>query len=139
MRLLANRSALTLACVLSLVALVCSVRAKNARPDSPGMQPYTPTRLEWLELELQATYRMVEHTEPGTYYAVDYVARPPDTIRILAHYSKRVSAETVEESIEHCKRMAEKVVSRYGWSPWVKIEVKRELLETPKQSPSVPF
>ena len=71
MKPLASRSALTLGCALSLVALVCSVRAKNARPDPPGMQPYTPTRLEWLELEFQATYRVVEHTEPGTYALAD--------------------------------------------------------------------
>jgi len=45
----------------------------NAKTESgsPGMQPYTPTRLEWLELEFQATYRVVEHTEPGTYALAD--------------------------------------------------------------------
>ena len=120
--------------VLACVALVYSVRATHARTEalSPGLQSYTPTRLEWLELELQASSREEDFTNPGYSYSVDYLAKPPDTIVVLAQYSKGTSAGLVDRAIEHCKRMVEKRASSHGWSEWVKVEVQRHLTENTK-------
>jgi len=135
MRSWTNMPVITLVCTLSFVALVCSVRAMHARTDSraPGMLPYSPTRLEWLELELQANYREEDDTDPDTYHTLDFTTTAPDTVVVLVQYSNRTSAIIVDRMVEHGKRLAKKEVASYGWSSWVKIEVRRELIEAPKQ------
>jgi len=127
-----NKSLLMAGCILVFATFVYSVRAIHAGTDQPsyaGMLPYTPTRLEWLELNLEANFREEDDVDPAIRYSINYVARPPNTIVIFAQYSKRTPAGLVDKAIEHCKRMAEKEASSRGWSQWVKIEVKRDLDE----------
>ena len=103
--------------ILASAALVYSVATHaGTEPLSPGMQPYIPTRLEWLELSLQANSQEEDFTNPGYSYRVSYLAKPPDTIVVLAQYSRGTSAGLVDRAIEHCKRTVEKQASSYGWS-----------------------
>src|SRR5215469_4846462 len=57
-----------------------AMQAKTNLQSSPGMLPYSPTRLDWLELDLQANYREADDSDPEKYHTLDFVAKPPDTI-----------------------------------------------------------
>ena len=94
------------------------------RPTEPGMMPYTPTRLEWLALDLEALYRIPILSEGN--YGVDYWAKPPNTIKIAVVYTHDASAGIVDLVIEQAKGLAKTDASSHGW-PWVKIEVERKL------------
>jgi hypothetical protein len=134
MKLRTIRSLLLVASALSLMALVLTIHASNSpSPSSPGMSTYSPTRLEWLEMELQANYRFEDNNDPEIDYSTNFFAKTPDTIVVLVQYSNHTPAKIVDRAAEHNKRIAEKVVSSHGWTSWAKIEVQRELTDTTKQ------
>jgi hypothetical protein len=93
------------------------------------MLPYSPTRLEWLELQLQANYREEDFSSPEKYHALNYFAKAPDTIVVFVQYSNQTSARTVDKAVEHGKRVVAKEIDTYRWSDWAKIEVRREPVE----------
>jgi hypothetical protein len=132
MKLGTNTYVSVCACLLSIVAIATSVRAMQTKT-SPGMLPYSPTRLEWLELDLQACFRTEDNINPEASYAVNYYAKEPDTIVVLVQYSDHTSAKIVETAVEHAKRVAEKEVAGFGWSSWAKVEVQRVETDVPSK------
>ena len=103
------------------------MQAKTNLQSSPGMLPYSPTRLDWLELDLQANYREADDSDPEKYHTLDFVAKPPDTIVVFVQYSNQTSAKTVDKMVEHGRSLAERVITCYGWSSWAEIEVQKKL------------
>jgi hypothetical protein len=126
-----NKSLLMAGCILGFAVLIYSVRPMNAGTDPvpPGMLPYTPSRLEWLELDLQANFRSEDVIDPEISYSLSFFARRPNTIVVFVQHSKRTPARMVDRAVEHGKQTVEKAAAFYGWSNWVKIEVQRELSE----------
>lgn len=92
--------------------------------DSAGMEPYTPSRLQWLAMDLEASYRL-EYSE-AVGYAVDYIAIAPDTIVVEVDYSAKTSAKLIDNAVDHAAQLAKRSASRYGWADWVKVKIKRK-------------
>lgn len=112
-----------------ILSLVCSARVIQSRTETvpPGMMPYTPTRLDWLVLNLEAYNRNDFSSDSD--YSLGYVAKNPDTVVIHVYYLPKASAGIVDRAIDTAKQLANQEASRNGWSPWVKVEVQRKLLE----------
>jgi hypothetical protein len=78
------------------------------------MMPYTPSRLDWLAVDLEASYRSEMKTTDST--AVSYLPQAPDTIIILVQYTDRTSAGLVDSSAEVGKIFVNREATRLGWS-----------------------
>ncbi len=116
------------ATVAGLVAAFATLHSSAAPvPTEPGMVPYTPTRIEWLALELEASYR--EDIGSDNDYSVHYLAKPPNTVIIFVHYTGKTSAAIVDRGIDTAKQLVKQDASSHGWSSWVKVEVSRKLVE----------
>jgi hypothetical protein len=99
------------------------------RPTEPGMIAYTPTRVEWLALQLEADYRD-ENFENVGQYSIGFAPKFPNTIMILVNYTGAASAANVDTAIDVARILVKKEASNYGWSDWVKVEVQRKVLPT---------
>ena len=92
-----------------------------------GQQPYTPTRLEWLELVLTKRYPalyVVEYPN-GKGYNVKYVAMPKEnTIRVEIYYARDMKAETLQHLIDiHKEGIVFQELTPRGWQDWCKIKI----------------
>jgi hypothetical protein len=113
------------AVVAGFVAVFATLHSTGApRPAEPGMLPYTPSRIEWLALELEASYR--QDFSRDSDYDLHYLAKPPSTILIFIHYRSTASAGTVDYAINTAKQLASQGASIHRWSSWVKVEVQRK-------------
>jgi hypothetical protein len=111
------------AVVASFVAGL-QVHSHAAPPTEPGMMPYTPTRIEWLALELEASFH--QDFSSDSPYALHYIAATPNTIFIVVQYRNNAPIGVVDKAIDVAKRLVNAHASSNGWS-WVKIEVSRSL------------
>ena len=111
-----NKYVLTLAMVV--IAFMGGILfAKNPTPEFPGMQPYTPTRLEWLVVVLNSRHR----TE-GTDYRLFYNAQNPDTVKYVIFYTKDLTAEKLIEAEKLGEAYIKGTAQSFGWENWVKAE-----------------
>lgn len=91
-----------------------------------GQQPYTPTRLEWLELVLPQKYPalLVVGYPNGKGYSVEYVAVPKEnTIRVEMYYAKDMEAENLLRLIEGTEELVRQELTQRGWQDWCKIKM----------------
>src|SRR5215467_15127971 len=116
-------------CSIAIVGLAMHPAAPPAQLGraQPGMTPYTPTRLEWLALDLEASYH--EDFGPNSNYSLHYLPKPPNTVLIFVHYKSEASAETVNHAIDSAKEVVYQDAASHGWRSWVKIEVQRKLIQ----------
>ncbi len=117
-----ERTARTKAIVAAgLLAVFATLFAQSSftegppQPAAPGLEAYTPSRLEWFAIEMQA-YHGQPLTAGGV--AVRYRAKPPDTIVLeIEHYPQDGIAEAIDSHALHLERAAQ----AKGYQ-WLKIE-----------------
>ena len=113
------RDTITLLIISTIVALNgCANRASpSAANSAPGLEPYTPTRLEWLQVEAQT-----ELSENAPCYTVNITRRSPDTIVAVVAFKRCMSEESARvvgvQSAEAVRLLAQD----HGWKSWVKVE-----------------
>lgn len=108
-------------------SLLIIVTAYSQNRLSQGQQPYTPNRLEWLELVLVKNYleryRTEDPHEQG--WRTKYVAVPKEnTIRVEIDYDKDMKADTLQRIIDIHKEVfvLPELIQR-GWQDWCKIKI----------------
>jgi hypothetical protein len=116
----------------TIVFLACLFLASSAfsQPieSKPGLERYTPTRIEWLALVLNSIIR--EEYTSNRLYGLTVVAGDHETILIFVRYSPNVNREIMNKSIDSAREVAQTIAKKYGWESWVKI---RENIEMFKQ------
>ena len=114
-----QRIALAACLLFSFAAYV-----KSKPSAEPGMLPYAPSRLEWLSVVLESTYR--EPYDKNYQFSLHYVPTQPNTITILVHYSPQTPAFIIDDDVETAKKLVAQEASNLGWTYWVKTDVRRE-------------
>ena len=122
------RKSLTIGLLTSCTIAILGLAVQPAAPQKqPGMVPYTPTRLEWLAIDLEASYH--EDFALNSEYSLHYLPKPPNTVLIFVHYKSEAAAEAVNHAIDAAKDVVNHDASSHGWQSWVKIEVQRKLIQ----------
>lgn len=105
----------------TIVALTvgCTTHASSSAANSaPGLEPYTPTRLEWLQVEAQT-----ELSENAPCYTVNITKRAPDTIVVVVPFKRCMSEESARvvgvQSAEAVRLLAQD----HGWKSWVEKDI----------------
>lgn len=116
--------------VLTVLALAAVfIVPKVSAQQSEGSKPYTPTRLEWLALELEVRNSSTKH--PGI-VTVSYGARPQEnTIVLGVSYFRDADHAQVSAIVDVAKMLTNNAIKRHGWESWVKIEVKETMIPWP--------
>ena len=86
---------------------------------SPGLEPFTPTRMDWLSTTLEANLH--EIVMGGGYnFTLDVVATDPETITIRVEYTSNVDRNLMNQHIDDARQAIQVVAKGYGWDGWVK-------------------
>jgi hypothetical protein len=110
--------------VLSLVLIAfIAGRATVAGVTHPGMVPYTPSQLEWLEV--QCWIGVKEDTvdfSSGSGLMVDTLGRAPNTIILRVRYMPNEDRAVMNQIIENKKQLIHATAKGYQWDSWLKVE-----------------
>jgi hypothetical protein len=115
---------------LTIAAMLVALTASCGRPKvrstsaSPGLEPYSPTKLEWLQLEAHT-----ELAENGSCYNVNVTKREPDTIVVVVPYMGCMTAEGARVVAEAEAEEVRSLARQHGWNDWLKIEKDVHLLD----------
>jgi hypothetical protein len=103
-----------------------SLRAQLSQ-HRPGDEPYTPSKLEWAALELQASYGNPSWTndEPVQINYID--SGDGATVLCILQYPPEVTAQLVKLNRDTAQKVFDKFVEGRGWK-WVKIRFDERVL-----------
>jgi len=104
----------------TLITLGCGRQVSAA---APGLEPYTPTKLEWLQVEAQT-----ELSENAPCYTVNITKRAPDTIVVVVPYKRCMSEESARVVAVQDAEAVRLLAQDHGWRSWVKVEKDVHLL-----------
>jgi hypothetical protein len=107
--------------VLLLVVVVTGAGVLFAQVNAArqGSQPYTPTRLEWLAVALNAADRT--DPSPDKLYELFYMQNElEDAIIINVFYHPAVNREIMNADIIGAQKVIKAYIEAYGWD-WVRI------------------
>jgi len=105
---------------IMLVVLAFSSLLAPARLPHPGKEPYTPTKQEWLLVEVGPCFLGAG----GNSVSNLSVGDDPETISIELVYNPRATAREVDDLYKTTQQTIEGAANRHGWLKWVKIERK---------------
>ena len=93
------------------------------------VERYTPTRLEWLVLNIEtkvpmllSQLRRLKDLRTVDDIRVFFRVKEPDTVVVVTRYVKDVPKDVVQLLDEEIKRETLEIAKYYGWDSWVKIE-----------------
>lgn len=86
--------------------------------NSPGLEKFTPTRLDWLLVLLNARFQ-IEHPF-RVYFKTGDDGR---SIYVVASHSADVDKKLLEEWIHKAKDIVLDVAASYGWDSWLEVKV----------------
>ena len=101
--------------VVSWLLLLSSVT--NGYCESPGSQSYTPTKLEWFEVYLNAKYSEDRLRAEGK----------TDTVIIWVFYLSSVDREHLNKRLDALRTLVKTAAKYYGWESWIKVTEKLHL------------
>src|SRR6266849_77396 len=115
--------------VAVLSASVSILVFANAQPQklSPGSQPFTPTRIDWLTTRLQASLRDDSLQTGG--FDLQITSSDPETVVICVRYSPEVNRKAMNISIDAARQVVELTAKEYGWEKWLKVREDVQLLK----------
>ena len=91
-----------------------------------GAQPYVPTRLEWLALELNSTMR--EDFSESSQFSMAFIPNEMEnTVVIYVTYIPSVQRIVMNKSIETAKKIIDLESKTRGWSSWLKVQERVEM------------
>lgn len=93
------------------------------------VERYTPTRLEWLVVNIEtkipmllSQLRRLKNLTTVDDIRVFFRVKEPDTVVVVTRYVKDVPKDVVQLLDEEIKRETLEIAKYYGWDSWVKIE-----------------
>jgi hypothetical protein len=90
---------------------------------------YTPTRLEWIGLNIQSKIpmllsqlRMLQQQKSVDDIRVFFKLKEPDTVIPVVRHLQGVPGDVVKLLSEEIAREIHEIATYYGWDNWLKIE-----------------
>jgi hypothetical protein len=99
----------------------------------PGEQPYIPTRIEWLALDLQTKLPNNNGFSALRRFSIGIGPDYPDTILIVVCYYPDVDRQLMKTEIENYHKAINIRAKKFGWDNWVKIREDVRLFDPNKQ------
>lgn len=126
----------TLSLVTAILLIVCVFQAIHPRTVTaqknlpPGLEPYTPTKIEWMTLECQSALRQYDTLE-GSGYFLDITSPDSETVLIYVRHTPQVVREEMNTSIDGARKVIQIIAKRHGWEGWIKVKEDVGLVKKP--------
>jgi hypothetical protein len=114
--------------LLVAVAAATATFLCGAASRPPGIQPHTPTRLQWAALELQALYgnNTMTHESP---LRITFVSTADGyTVKCLMQYTPDYPAAALKIERDSVEAAFKKYVETLGW-PWLRLAISEHPME----------
>jgi hypothetical protein len=108
------------------------VRAQATATDRPGDAIYTPTKLEWAALELQAAFGQTNWTTETPVMISFSPLDDGNTVLCLLQFTPEVPAVTVKINRDVEQKVFEIYAHHRGWS-WLRLQFREKILPRPSQ------
>jgi hypothetical protein len=112
--------------------LLRSVRAQSPAIDRPGDAIYTPTKLEWAALDLQASYGQTNWTSETPVMINFLPHNDGDTVICLLQYTPETPAVTVKIDRDSTQKVFDMYAHNSGWS-WLRLQFQEKILPRPSR------
>ena len=117
--------------VLPLALSSLAIAQQRASGSSPGLQPYVPTRIDWLTTTLQASLRSDISDENK--FVLQITAPDAETILIYVRYLPTVDREAMNREIDSAREVIKITAKSYGWDKWLRIREDIQLARPEKR------
>jgi hypothetical protein len=104
-----------------LAGIATAVFAQVRANELQGTKPYTPSRLEWLAVDLNASTRMDELETKGYFLKFVPLANK-DTIMIYVGYMPNVDRVSMNIGIDAARKVIKINAEAKGWQDWLRVE-----------------
>jgi len=105
-------------------------RATHDTRNEPGLTPYTPTKIEWLALEVRSQLQRDASADSPFFLSVVHVDH--ETLLISVRYLPTVNREMMSSTIDSARKVIMTTAKSYGWENWVKIREQIEMSPSKK-------
>lgn len=86
---------------------------------SPGLEGYTPTRIQWLVVMLNSLFQVRDIPRFSAFYVE---ADDGKSIILVVSYDADVNKEIIDQLINRAKDLVLVVAEEYGWDSWLEIK-----------------
>ena len=121
---------MAMAILSSLLSVLVYAQIKPPQT-SPGLQPFTPTSIDWLTTTLQASLRQEAMSSDG--FALQIASPDPETILIYVRYTPHVNRKAMNSSIHTARQVIGIIAKRYGWDGWVRVREDIQRVQPPNK------
>ncbi len=110
------------------VAVILFAQLSTVQAQNPGLEPYIPSRIEWLTLLLNSQLR---HTMTTEYpYNLEIINTNQETLLIFVVYGPNMDRRIMNNAIDTAREVIQITVKNYGWDNWVKIKEQIEMINS---------
>jgi hypothetical protein len=112
----------------SIIVAISAVNAQisGTQRDLQSTKPYTPTRLEWLAVELNSSYRQ-EITSGCSIHFIPI--HDEDTLLISVQYNPKLDREVLNSSLDTVRLLVKGNAKLRGWDSWLKLREEIKMAE----------
>lgn len=111
--------------VLLLVSVAMLASTTNERPRPEGLEPHTPTAIEWLLVYLNSENRDSVIDDDGFYSS--FLIESPNSLELVVRYYPKLPVfdeKHMKEMIELQKEAFNILIKRYKYDKWAKLKVR---------------
>jgi hypothetical protein len=105
--------------VLAALGVVASFGFSGA-DKPPGLESYTPTRMDWLIVKMNSSY-LTENDILSVRYVGDSIT---GTVTIMLDHKSDAPRSEINDELNHARKLVASTAKNYGWHDWVKIKEK---------------
>ena len=91
-----------------------------------GLQPFTPTRIEWLTLTLNATnmfqYNFISSINKTQIDVTYRGISAENTIIIMLNHNEGIESEKIGVIMQALRQKVIKLAKSFGWDTWIKVK-----------------
>jgi hypothetical protein len=100
-------------------------RNEQEIPSRPGLTPYTPTKIEWLAVDVRS--QLQQNVRADSLFSLSVVHVDHETLLIVVRYPPTVNREMMSSEVDSARRIIMATAKSYGWDNWVKIREQVEM------------
>ncbi len=129
--MLSRRTIVSVVCFAAVVTISAVLaQSPTLQRELQGTKPYTPTRLEWLAVKLNAYYRYDSLREPALGFNVTFVTiENEDSILLYVQHMRDANRASMNITVNSARKIFDMEVKNRGWDSWVKLREKIEMVE----------
>ena len=89
---------------------------------APGLESYTPTRLEWLVFRLNSLFN-TRNLTPDAIEIIFFEGEDGKSVELRVRHYPNVNKERVNTVVNALERFVLQVAKNYGWESWFEFKI----------------